>query len=90
MAGEERRLVRGLAVFVVRGRTSDKDAHVVCAPGLTSRLGLSSWPAMYPEPSQVGNVTHDLFVRCYAFVRLTVTPTGTVINSHCALIGNAE
>ena len=26
-----------------------KDGHAVCAPGLTSRLGLSSWPARYPH-----------------------------------------
>ena len=40
----------------------------MCAPGLTPRLGLSSFMARH-VPSQAGNVTHDLFVtlvyRCH-------------------------
>ena len=42
-AAEERRLVRGLAVFV------GAHTHTCCVrPGLkTARLGLSSWPARY-------------------------------------------
>ena len=42
--------------------------HAVCAPGLTPRLGLSSWPAMYPH-SQAGND------KCYTWtfsLRLTL------------------
>eukprot|EP00966_Prymnesium_polylepis_P101012 2339209-Prymnesium_polylepis.1 len=43
MADEERRLGDWLSSW------AHKDAHAVCAPGLTPRLGLSTWPAMYPH-----------------------------------------
>ena len=47
MAGEERRLGDWLSSW------AHKDAHAVCAPGLTPRLGLSSWPAMYPHRQEM-------------------------------------
>jgi hypothetical protein len=38
--------VRGLAVFAAAHTHA---VYAVCAPGLTPRLGLSSWPARYPH-----------------------------------------
>ena len=66
MAAEERRLGDWLSSW------AHKDGHAVCAPGLTSRLGLSPWPACtltggkcYTRPF------------CYAFVSFPL------INSLC-------
>ena len=60
MADEERRLGDWLSLW------AHKDAHAVCAPGLTPRLGLSSWPAMYTHRREM---LHMIFIR-YAFVPL--------------------
>ena len=42
--------------------------HAVCAPGLTLRLGLSSWAAMYPHRREMLHMTFLLrffWYRCH-------------------------
>ena len=61
MAVEERRLGDWLFSW------PHKDAHVVCGPGLTSRLGLSSWPARYPHTREMKHVKIMKRISCACF-----------------------
>jgi hypothetical protein len=61
MAAEERRLGDWLSSW------AHNDAHAVCGPGLTPQLGLSSWPAMYPNMREMLHMTfsYTLLSRCH-------------------------